>query len=69
MTTKEMRQAIEGKRFLRVPSGSRKESIWVEVEVLDMRYQFGRLDVQVRPVAGSGSMWVVVDNLSEEAQK
>lgn len=68
LTANEMQQATNGRRFFRVPSGSRKESIFVEVRVVDTRSQFGRVDVRISPVAGSGSMWVSLDNLATEEQ-
>jgi hypothetical protein len=34
--------------------------ITVDVEILDSRQVFGRTDVLIRPVAGTGTTWVAI---------
>jgi hypothetical protein len=64
MTTVDMTQAVSGKRFLSVPGATRAAGeITVEVEIVDTRSQFGRVDALVKPVSGSGQMWVSIDRL------
>jgi hypothetical protein len=66
MTAKQMTAAASDKKYLRVPSSSGKASILVPVEIADTRAQFGRTDALIRPVGGSGEMWVSLDNLTSE---
>lgn len=35
----------------------------VQVEIIDFRPAFGRIDVLIKPIAGSGKRWVSYDRL------
>jgi hypothetical protein len=41
-----------------------RQAIWhifdleIPVEIVDARYNFGRTDVQVKPVGGNGTHWI-----------
>jgi hypothetical protein len=35
----------------------------IEVQVIDVRQVWGRVDYLIRPVAGSGSQWVASDSI------
>lgn len=32
--------------------------LWVDVKILDVRPSFGRVDYQITPVKGSGTVWI-----------
>lgn len=36
----------------------------IQVEVLDVREVFGRTDLQVRPIAGTGTGWISLDSIT-----
>ena len=40
------------------------DEISVSVKVIGERFRFGRLDLQVRPLAGTGSRWVEFHNVT-----
>jgi hypothetical protein len=37
--------------------------LWMQVKVEDVRYTYGRLQLEVMPVAGRGTMWVHAENV------
>ncbi len=39
-------------------------NIQFQVELLDVREVFGRTDVEIKPVAGTGTAWVSLDKVS-----
>ena len=60
MTTQELQELIGQKGAMKTDAFSsvRQPALWFEVEILDARANYGRVDVLVTPVAGSGSVWV-----------
>lgn len=34
------------------------------IEVLDVRKMFNRMDVEIKPVAGTGKAWISLDNVT-----
>ena len=36
------------------------DSIDVAVTILDVKYAYGRIDYQVRPISGNGTKWVTM---------
>lgn len=44
------------------------DGLVIYVLVVDTRRSYGRTDVLVRPVAGSGEKWVTLDRLTRRAQ-
>lgn len=42
------------------------DGLSVQVKILDTKQAFGRLDVLIAPVSGSGQKWVQCDRLKEE---
>lgn len=60
MATKEDSQLIGLKGQLIVEQGE----LGVDIEVLDIKYSFGRMDVLVRPIAGCGTKWASRDRVS-----
>lgn len=41
----------------------------IEVKILDTKQAFGRLDVLIEPVSGSGQRWVQCERLAEHEEK
>jgi hypothetical protein len=41
----------------------------VAIKVLDVRSSFGRIDVLVTPVSGSGSTWVSINRVNFQAEE
>lgn len=41
----------------------------IQVRVLDCRAVFGRVDVLVSPIAGTGEQWVNLNSLVKEGEK
>lgn len=56
----------------RYPLGSRwwvetVGDMLIEVELTDLRDNFGRVDIEVRPLHGRGTAWVNAERLKERA--
>lgn len=45
-------------------SSSSSDALVVEVRVIDAKSAFGRIDLLVEPVAGSGKAWMAADNVT-----
>lgn len=65
LTAKETFELLGRKgRATLVASTSAKGSVLVDVEILDVRGgNFGRTDYRVKPLAGSGDMWMSGDKV------
>ena len=55
-------RTIDGVGFVSI------DGLTVKVAVLDSKVAFGRVDVRVSPVAGSGSKWIDITRLFKEDQ-
>ena len=62
MTARELTAKIGKKGTARLTTHG-KGFVTVEIEVTDARTAFGRIDLEVTPVAGSGRMWVSADSV------
>ena len=56
-------RTIDGVGFVSI------DGLTVKVAVLDSKVAFGRVDVKVSPVAGSGFKWIDITRLFKEDQK
>lgn len=61
-TAGELQKAIGQKVQLRTAEG-----LYIDVEVVDVRQVWNRVDCLVTPLMGSGSAWVSVERLSRPA--
>lgn len=41
------------------------DGLSIEVKLIDAKQVFGRIDVKISPVSGSGDKWVQLDKISE----
>ena len=68
MTLKQLMKEMDAGRtamFLKIiPDRRFPPRIIVPVVIVDAQKQFGRTEVQVRPIGGSGGIWVTPDRLS-----
>ena len=39
--------------------------VWITVTVEDARFTYGKLQLEVKPVAGHGTMWVHADGVKQ----
>ena len=58
MGMKEIAKLIGTKAVVNV-----EKSLKIEVEIMDARAQFGRVDYLVRPLAGAGEQWLSSDRV------
>jgi len=61
MSAKELTQYV-GKL-----GGYRVGELRVNVRILDARVSFGRLDLEIAPIAGNGAQWVSADSVKLES--
>lgn len=60
MNAAKLSELIGQPKLMMVPNGLK-----FAVVILDARSVFGRIDVQVRPVEGSGKAWVSLDTVQD----
>lgn len=65
MTTAEL-LALVGRRGEFDVHGRDGSVITFKVSIVDARRAYGRVDVQLAPVAGRGSLWVAVESIRFE---
>ena len=58
MGMKELAKLIGTKAIISV-----EKSLKIEVEIMDIRLQYGRTDYLVRPLAGAGEQWLSADRV------
>lgn len=68
MTHAESKCLIGCHRMLEVKLRGGEVTGGLEVEVLDTRVMYGRVEARVVPVNGTGAKWVKVDRLKEDRQ-
>lgn len=61
-TAAKMSRFVGKRAHLEVKAGS--TFIRVEVEILDAKWKFGRVDLKFRPVAGTGEGWASLEKLT-----
>jgi hypothetical protein len=57
-TIKELAQFIGTTGEYNVSKG-----MWITVKIVDMRLTYGEPQAQIEPVAGNGSVWVMLSNV------
>ena len=55
-------ELVSQKKMLRYGAGS----MYVEVEIADVRMVYGKVQCQVVPVSGRGDLWVNLESLVEK---
>ena len=65
MNTNNLLELIGHKTGGRDEAYLRANGLMMRVIVLDAKVVYGRIDVQITPVAGAGKKWVRVDSLTE----
>lgn len=67
MTAKEMREAYLGREGMLVVPGN-PGALHLPVRVKDARVVWGRLDLLVAPVGGSGESWIEANRVNLEGE-
>ena len=60
--------ALIGKRGTYQPAGAHGPGLTFMVKIIDARLNFGRIDVLIAPVMGSGAAWVSLESVQLATQ-